>query len=270
MSEAAQKQPEENDPGQQRRQQTAPSPPQPELTAEEVAQPQAPPSPTVDQASAGLDPPAAAPEHPPPYRRPPLLEMLGTSAVEESVGLFRSRRPPGRAAAALFRQTTFEYVRLHPKFAAKKSWQERIRLVRSALAFARGKGRVPRIHGDFPEASFATLERPLGHHAIEVFRPLARYFELAAASKQYALLGRRSWSIVESFRALAMAYPVAMWMLRLACGDRKPQVDEVIDVVAMIDRGQSYAPLCGRRHRVRIKAAARAGGLQRLVAWYAR
>ena len=199
----------------------------------------------------------------------PLLEMLEISAMKEADESFRTRRRPGRAAANLFRQTAFEYFRLHPKFDAKKSWGERIRLVRSAIAFGLGRGRVPRVHSGCPQSTFESLERPLGHQGIEVLGPLNAYFEIAAASKQYALLGRRHWSIVESFRALAMAYPVAMWMLRLGCGDRPPEFEDVIDVVGMIDRGQGYGPLCGRRHHLRIKAAARRGGLERLAVWYA-
>ncbi len=200
----------------------------------------------------------------------PLLGMLETSAVEEASGLFAEREPPGKAAASLFRQTAFDYLRLHPKIALRESWRERLRLLRRAIAFGRGKGRVPPMHLDFPETTFAELERPLGHLGAEVLQPLGRYFEVAAASKHYALLGRRSWPLVESFRALAASYSVAMWILRLTCGQRPPAVEDVIDAVAAIDRGQGYGPLVGRRHRVRISTLAGSGELPRLLAWYAR
>jgi len=200
----------------------------------------------------------------------PLLAMLETSAVEEANELFRDRRPPGKAAAGLFRQIAFDYVRLHPRLTLRESWRERLRLLRCWIAFGRGKGRVPRIHPAFPQTTFADLERPLGHLGAEILQPLSRYFEVAAASKHYALLGRRTWPLVESFRALAASYAVATWMLRLACGDRPPAVEDVIDAVGAIDRGQGYAPLTGRRHRVRLSALARRGELPRLLIWYAR
>ncbi len=206
----------------------------------------------------------------PSERLGPLLAMLETSAVEETNELFRDRRPPGKAAAGLFRQIAFEYIRLHPKLITQESWSERLRLLGRAIAFGRGKGRVPQVHTSFPETTFKELERPLGHLAVDVLHPLTTYFEAAAASKHYALLGRRKWPLVESFRALATSYPVAMWILRLACGDRPPAVEDVIDVVGAIDRGQGYAPLVGRRHRVRINALARLGELPRLAIWYAR
>jgi len=199
-----------------------------------------------------------------------LLTMLETSALDEAQEVFAHRRPPRRLAAGLFRQIAFDYVRLHPKLKPERSLRQRVRLIRSTLAFARGKGRVPPIHADFPATTFEALERPLGHLGVDVLGPLNRYFEIATLSKQYAMLGRRQWSLTESFRALAMAYPVAMWMLRLSCGPREPTTTDVIDVVGAIDRGQGYAPLCGRRHRVRLKTTARLGALPRLVAWYAR
>lgn len=204
-----------------------------------------------------------------------LLPMLETSAVAEAEEVFRSRRAPAKSAAGMFRQTAFEYVRLDRRFVPEKSWRQRIRLVRDALAFARGKGKVFRLHSDLPQTTFEALERPLGHLDAEVLRPLGRYFETAAASVQYAVLGRRRWPLVDAFGALAMAFAVAMWLLRLYCtdgesGGRPPTVDDVIRAVGVIERGQTYAALCGRRHRTRVRAISRIGEMSRLAAWYAR
>ena len=139
-----------------------------------------------------------------------------------------------------------------------------------AAAFARGRGRVPHIHACFPPNTFERLQEPLGPLPAAVLRPLDAYFEAAAASKQYAVLSRRHWSLVENFRALALSHAVALWLLRLSCGPRPPGVEDVCGVVGAIDRGQTYAPLTGSRHRSRIGSLRRLGDLPRLVAWYAR
>jgi hypothetical protein len=99
---------------------------------------------------------------------------------------------------------------------------------------------------------------------------LQRYFEAMASSHQYAVLSRRGWSLIDKFRALAIAYPVALWMLRYFCGDRDPEADEIIDIITAIDRGQGWGPLVGRQHRRRVSQLAGLGELERLVIWYAR
>ena len=69
---------------------------------------------------------------------------------------------------------------------------------------------------------------------------------------------------------MAMSYPVAMWLLRLACGTRTPQAKDAIDIVGALDRGQAYAGLSGYRHRQRISSLGKNRQLGRLIAWYGR
>lgn len=199
-----------------------------------------------------------------------LLSLLEGTAAEGAGEFFADRRPPDRTAQLMFRHTALEFLRLHPRFVAQESWGGRLRLAWNSLALARGRGSVPPIDADCPEATFDELERPLGHLGDAVLRPVTAYFEASAASKQYAILGRRGWSVVESFQALALAHPVLLWMLRLVSGDRAPEAEDTIGVVAAIDRGQGSALLAGRRHQRRVGHVARRGELARLVAWYAR
>jgi lysine-N-methylase len=198
-----------------------------------------------------------------------LCDLLCEGATD--VGdLFSERPPPARAAATLFRQTAAEYLRLHPTFTAGNSWRERWRMARTAVGFARGKGAVPRLHPGLPETTFEALERPLGHLDEAVQRPLVRFFETHAVSLQYALTGRPGWTLVENFRALALSFPVGLWLLRLCCTDRSPTVTDTIDIVTIMDRGQGYAALTSSNHRSRIKMLARLDALEQLAVWYAR
>jgi hypothetical protein len=202
-----------------------------------------------------------------------LAELLGIleGSVEDGVSdLFRDRPSPGKTARLFFRRAALEYLRLHPRFSVEESWRSRWRLTRAAAAMARGKGVLPRIHPDLPSTTLEALERPLGHMRAEVLRPITAYFEASAASVQYAILGRRGWPLVQGFHALALSYPIALWMLRLVATGRTPEVEDAIGVVAAIDRGHGFAPLSGRRHRRGLATLARLGELPRLVAWYAR
>lgn len=201
-----------------------------------------------------------------------LTSILEQSAVQdESVAAaFRERTPPGRATAVLFRQTAALFVRLHPDFYARDHWRERWQLARTAVRFARGTGPVPRLHSAFPETTFAELERPLGALAPDLYRPLERFYETTAASHQYAIVQRPSWSIVENFRALAITYPVALWLLRWMSTGRAPTQADVVPIITALDRGLGYAPLTGRRHRSCLTTLSRLGELPKLFAWYAR
>jgi lysine-N-methylase len=201
-----------------------------------------------------------------------LLDTLASTATsEEKISeLFEHPRRPERAARLLFRQILFEYLRLHPNYHARPVWGERWRLVRGALGFARGKGRLRFAEEYFPSATFEQLERPLGEISDKLMRPLVRFFEKATASKQYLLLGDTSWTLVDCFRTMAIAHAVAMWLLRLTCGERAPVLEDFFKVVRTIDRGQGYEGLLGNRHKRRIATLSGLGELPRILAWYAR
>lgn len=197
-----------------------------------------------------------------------LLSMLGEAAVKEGAAAFRDRRPTSGITGPLFRQTALEYAWLHPHLYGGFSWSQRFRMIRAALGFARGRGTVPTIHPSFPRATFEELEAPLGALPAEVLHPIHRYLEVAAASGQYAILGRKNWSVVDSFRGLALSFAVGMWLLRwLSVGDR-PTEEMAVGIVGTLDRAQGYAPLAGPRHRQRVIGLARRNALPGLVAWY--
>jgi hypothetical protein len=138
-------------------------------------------------------------------------------------------------------------------------------MAKAAVAFARGEGPVPPLH-EFFRATFETLDASQLGETLQ--QPLLRYFETTAFPNNTPL--SPEWSLVEKFQALAMAYPVALWMLRYFCVEREPGGDDVIDIITAIDRGQGYGNLIGTQHRRRISQLAALGELERLVIWYAR
>lgn len=198
-----------------------------------------------------------------------LMSILETAALEGAGQWFADRKPPTRWAAVLFRQAGGEYLRPHPRSQMRPSWRERLRLASAAWSLARGRGQLPQLVPGFPKATYQDLEAPLGALAPELIAPLDAYFETHIASWRYAALGYRGWSLVDGFRAAALSYAVALWLFRWASGDR-PRREEMIPLIACLDRSQAYAPLTGARHRRRVATLAQEGQLQRLVAWYAR
>jgi lysine-N-methylase len=194
-----------------------------------------------------------------------LIDLLERGAAGVAGQYFTERAPPAKAAASLFRQAAAHYLRVHPGFRATNSWRERWRIMWMSLAFTRGRGQVPPIHPEFPPATFDALERPLGPLPADVMRPLDRFFETHTASQQYAVVGAGGRSLVENFRALALSFPLALWMLRLAIGERPPTQTDIVNIVVALERGRGM-PAISRSATV----MSGTHDLERLIAWYAR
>jgi lysine-N-methylase len=202
-----------------------------------------------------------------------LIELFGVleqNIADEVLDVFAERRQPGSVAAVLFRQIAAELVRLHPRFTARPGWAERWKLAVAAWKFVRGRGKLPKLHALFPDATFEQLEQPLGVLAPELYQPLARMIETTAVSWSYALANRSGWSVVESVRMLALNYPLGLWLLRWLAAGRSPTEADMYEVITTLDRGQGFAPLAGSQQRRRVQTLARLEALERLVVWYAR
>ena len=201
-----------------------------------------------------------------------LIELLGVleeNVAAEASEVFTNKRQPNSAARVLFRQTAAEFVRLHPGFMARTGWRERWRMAVGAWRVVRGRGPLPPLHPAFPTATFEQLEQPLGLLDPSIYQPLSRLIETSAVAWTYALANRSGWSIIDSLRMLALAYPIGLWLLRWRSAGSTPRVEQILEIITALDRGQGYAPLAGSKQRRRVQVLARLEELDRLVVWYA-
>jgi lysine-N-methylase len=199
-----------------------------------------------------------------------LIGVLEQNIAEEAAPHFTERADPGGAAKVLFRQIALEIVRLHPRAYHRPRWFSRLQLLRWAVKMVWGSGKLPRVHEHFPQPTFAQLEQPLGKLSPEIYSPLARYFETTTASYQYALAQKTGWTVIESYRQLALLYPIALWLLRWSSFGREPTPNDLFEIIAALDRSQGYAPLAGLKQRSRLRTLAKLDALAGLVAWYGR
>jgi lysine-N-methylase len=193
-----------------------------------------------------------------------LVDVLEQTASNEVGALFQDRQPPRRATARLFRRLGAHFVRCAPGGPPVRTWRERLRSARFGGQLARARGRLPELHPQFPAVAAELLERPLGPLPVEALRPLNRFFEAHAASLMYALADPTA-PLVTSFRRLAFAYPMGMWMLRWLAADRPPTADDMATTVVALERGY-VLPALGRAGGF----LAASGELERLVVWYGR
>ena len=204
-----------------------------------------------------------------------LVSMLETGVVAEAGTFFSERKPPSSLGGLLFRATAAEYVRLHPDYRPPTGNFPRLQLFRALIRMLRGSGQLPALHPSFPQPNFNSLNQPLAEVnpsllSPEIQQPLARYLATAAASYQYALAGRRNWSIVQSIRGLAMTYPIALYLLRWATAGRDATREDVSKIICALDRGQGFSSLAGSRYRTVLGVLDFQNDLERLAVWYAR
>lgn len=199
-----------------------------------------------------------------------LARTLVEVVPEESKHFFEERREPKSDSKVMFRLMAIECARLHPQVRHIPRWSARVQLMRIAFKVVVGRGATPHVDTTFPATTFEKLEQSLGALAPEIYRPLSRMIETQSASTMYAIADRRDWSIVESIHALAVLYPVGLWLLRWVSQDRPPTVDDMLSIVVALDRTQGHAALSGGAHRWRLSMLGSQEELERLVVWYGR
>lgn len=220
-----------------------------------------------------------------------LLAMLEQSVKQEANPLFQDRRPPHWTTQLAFRRVLLDYLRLHPGFPVEATWQGRLRWIQVAFTLALGKGRLPalappqialRSKKEHPNAtpcgsevmesrvSLEELERSLAGLSRDIWQPLDEYYEAMAMSRRFAVNGRPGWALTDRVRALAMSFPAALALLRLATPGRTPNKEDMAAVVITLDRGEGFRPLAARTYQRRLRALGRNGQLLRLVIWSAK
>ncbi len=199
-----------------------------------------------------------------------LAKTLAELAPEESKPMFADRKAPKSYAKIMFRLMAMDCARLHPECRHQAKWSARFQLAKTTWKAVQGTGATPSVDPIFPTTNFEELEKPFGANPAEIFQPLERFIETTSASFLYAIANRRSWSVVESIRGLALLFPVGLWLLKWLSHGREPTVQDMLHVVVALDRSQGFGPLCGPLHRWRLYALGAHSELERLVVWYAR
>lgn len=204
-----------------------------------------------------------------------LIALLEPSVIAEAAAHFAERKPPSSLGGVLFRLTVAEYVRLHPDYQPPRGYFPRLTLFGELAKMLRGRGSLPSFVPTFPPATFAALNEPLAtvHPALlrpEIQKPLESYLATSAASYQYALANRSQWTVLHSIRALALTFPIALYLLRWATAGREPTRTDVGKIIATLDLGQGFSSLSGARYRTVLSLLDFQNDLERLAVWYSR
>jgi lysine-N-methylase len=125
------------------------------------------------------------------------------------------------------------------------------------------------MHHGLPETTFEEVEKPRGPMPLEAEHILERYYLTKVGSLQF--FGPASFDLPfwEGFEALAVTFPVLLWVARMFRG--LPREEAVVRALSVVDDHVGFNRVLGtRRQRWGFQLLARQGELARLIGWYSR
>jgi lysine-N-methylase len=203
-----------------------------------------------------------------PGRLGELLGLLQSGADAETPANLMTLPPPGWVGRILFRQAVALFTRKDHGPNRGLAAKGRLALLRAAWRFARGRGPVPRLHRILPETTFEEAEVPRGPLPAAAEEVLERYYTIKVGSLQFCGAASFGLPLWEGFEALALTFPVVLYVARL-WRDR-PREQAVTDALTVVDDHVGFnRVLATFRQRLSFRILAR-GELPRLIAWYSR
>ncbi len=201
-----------------------------------------------------------------------MLHVLGLAAEDEEPASAAEVPAPGWVGRTVFRNLVAVFSR--KDHGAEKGTAQRGPLSRltSAVRFARGSGRVPKVHLVLPDdATFAAGEVPLTTHTDDTTALLTRWHRVKVESLQFCGAPNFGLGVWEGLESLALTFPAAMWLARVLVAGGHPISDAVARAVRMVDDNFGFNPLLGSaRQKFALRMLGNRGELTKLVAWYGR
>jgi lysine-N-methylase len=201
-----------------------------------------------------------------------MLKVLGDAADDEEPPSAQDVAKPGWAGRTVFRQLVAVYARKDHGAEKGPALSGPVSRFWSAVRFASGRGRVPKLHAALPDvATFAASDAPLGALDNDAVSLLARWHRVKVESLQFCGPTNFGLGVWEGLESLALTYPVAMWLARVMVAGGQSASAAVARAVRMTDDNFGFNPLLGSaRQKFGLRLLANRGDLPRLVAWYGR
>jgi lysine-N-methylase len=201
------------------------------------------------------------------------LRLVTDAAQSEVEARNEPPREASRAGRLQFRMLAAQYARRDTLARGGRGLRGRIRLLRAALRFARGRETVPSFQAEFQEVPFARLEVPFGGIDTESEAILTRYFRVKIQGLHFCGPAYYDVPFVEGFYSLALVFPVVLWLARWRAasnGRDRLTTDDVAQALAIADHHHGYSPVLGSRSsRRRVRLLTYHDDLERLCRWYA-
>jgi len=178
---------------------------------------------------------------------------------------------PGWVGRMLFRQMLAIYARKdngpNKGVASRGKWTR----LRAGWRFARGRGRVPKLHGKFPDTTFAVAETPTGELSAVGQALLTRFYQVKVESMQFVGPTNHHRPFWLGLEALLLTFPVVIWPTRVFASDGRDADESLSEALRLVDDSFGFNKLLGTpRQNWALRTMATKGEIPRLIAWYAR
>lgn len=188
-----------------------------------------------------------------------LVSAIGGEVAESPGG-------PGWLGRLIFRQTAANYLRCDSGPRRGVGATRPVARLVSAWKFARGRGRLPRVHEWLPDVTFAQMEATAVPLSPEAEALLTRYYRVKLESMQFHGPTNFEQPFWDGLESLLATYPVIRWLARAWPGE--PSVTAIDRAVQIVDDNFGYHQLLGTaRHKLVMRYLA-AHELDRLIVRY--
>lgn len=197
-----------------------------------------------------------------------LLDILADYTEKETIAELAAVPSPTWIGRVLFRQLLAIFSRKDHGPNKGPAMRSRWSLLRAAWRFARGTGRVPRLHRWIPECTFAEVEDGSLGMTAEAEALLERYYLMKTGSLQFcgaACFGLYLWP---GFEALALTLPIVLWIARTF--RPLPAEEGIKKALSIVDDHYGFNPVLNTiRQKFGMRLLSRRGETARLIARYA-
>lgn len=201
------------------------------------------------------------------------LELISQATLQEIPGDIDLPRPAySRLGGIQFRLLAAQYARKDTFAESSRGIVNRLSLLKSALQFTLGRGKIPRLQDRFSSVPFAELEAPFGELPSECEQLFTRYYQVKIEGLHSFGAAYYEIPFVEGFYHLALMFPAIMWIARwIAVGAGRTTLlpDDVYEAMSIADHHHGYSPVFGLAHfRSRVRNLSRTQDIKKLITWY--
>jgi len=199
------------------------------------------------------------------------LDVITAAVADETPAEPSALPKPGWIGRMIFRQLAAIYGRKdngpEKGIASTSRWFR----MRSAWRYARGKGKVPKLHARVPEVTFARAEEAAGRIPAEAEELLDRYYRVKVDSLQFcgpSLYGSNFWDGLDT---LLLTFPVILWLARVFAAGNLDRTEAIRLALCVVDDNFGFNKLLATRRQMwATRTLSDRGEIAKLISWYAR